>query len=116
MIRLLLLAVGSTLGYSLAKKKLSRINMVFVAISGFVAYKLTQQAMLEAGEITKNEIAGLDKQGVLESMTCPTPGTKRRSGGAGKGYAYGRGRGPLGVPVSKKRRPRVKTIDAEVVA
>jgi hypothetical protein len=115
MIRLLLVAVGGALGYSLAKQKLSRINMIFVALSGFVAYKLTQQAMLEAGEITQNEIAGLDGQGVLESITCPAPGNKRRSSGAGRGGAYGRGRGPMGVPVGRKPRARVRTVDAEVV-
>lgn len=116
MIRLLLVGVGSALGYSLAKQKLSRINMIFVALSGFVAYKLTQQAMLEAGEITQNEIAGLDKQGVLESMTCPTPGAKKRSRGAGQGRAYGRGSGPIGTPVKRKKRPRVRTVDAEVLS
>ena len=32
----------------------------------------------------------------------PCPGSKIRSGGAGRGLGRGGGRGPMGVPVKKK--------------
>ena len=40
-------------------------------------------------------------------MPCKTPGEKIRSKGQGRGLAIGDGKGPIGVPIKKKRIPKI---------
>lgn len=64
-------------------------------------FAVSKGANTMTDEAQKSGLQGLGDYLVKAKTSCPNPGMKQRSGGAGQGMARGEGRGPMGVPVNK---------------
>ena len=67
----------------------------------FIEFEEASNAFLNLeDEWVKSEIANAIQSKINNGNACmaPTPGTKYRSDGKGKGKMYGQGKGPIGIP------------------